>query len=195
VDEALRTRLLAMRERDLATRARLAETGALFEGYNPEMREVHEANADALAQIIAERGWPGASLVGQEGAEAAWLIVQHAISRPEFCRRCLSLLREAAAQGEAPAWQAAYLEDRIRVLEGRPQLYGTSFDWDEEGLMSPLPIENPEQVDDRRRSVGLGPLSEATAKHRRSSLPEPKPGDLARRRAEKEAWAAEAGWR
>jgi hypothetical protein len=67
--------------------------------------------------------------------------VQHAISLPQFQRQCLALLQAAVTRGEAPAWQVAMLTDRIRILEGRQQLYGTQFDWDANGQMSPLPIE------------------------------------------------------
>jgi hypothetical protein len=191
----LRLQLLALAERDLTTRERLAKDGSLFEGYHPEMQALHEENAAALDALVGRHGWPTTELVGADGAEAAWLIVQHAISLPEFCRRGLALLRAAAENGALPKWQPAYLEDRIRSLEGRPQLYGTSFDWDDEGLMSPLPIEDAANVDERRAAVGLGPVDEAVARHRRDSASEPRPRDLARRRAGMEAWASKVGWR
>jgi hypothetical protein len=41
-------------------------------------------------------------------------------------------------RGDAPALQAAMLEDRIRAFEGRPQRYGTQFDWDANGEPSPV---------------------------------------------------------
>lgn len=193
--EALRRQLLAMAARDLETRERLAADGSLFNGYHPEMQAVHEANAAALARLIDRHGWPTHALVGEDGAEAAWLVAQHAISRPDFCRRCLVELRAAAAAGAVPAWQPAYLEDRIHVFEGRPQRYGISFDWDEQGRMSPHAIEEPESVDQRRAAVGLGPLSAAIERHRRDSASQPRPADLARRRQEMDAWAREVGWR
>ncbi len=74
---------------------------------------------------------------GRTGSGAVWLIVQHAIGLPSFQRRCLALLEAAVARGEAPAWQVAMLTDRIRSLEGRPQSYGTQFDWDSNGELSP----------------------------------------------------------
>ena len=195
IDEALRGRLLAMAEADLTLRTRLAADGSLFDGYNPEMRALHEANADALAELVAESGWPNEERVGADGAEAAWLIVQHAISRPDFCRATLVELDRLAAAGKAPRWQAVYLEDRIRVFEGRQQLYGTSFDWDEEGEISPRPIEEPERVDERRRAVGLEPLKDAIARFRRESASDFKPADMEQRRRDIEAFAREVGWR
>jgi hypothetical protein len=195
VDEDLRRRLLAMAELDLAVRERLASDGSLFDGYHPEMQAVHEENAAELTELIDSHGWPTIEQVGEDGAEAAWLVAQHAISLPAFCRRCLAELKRAAEAGGVPRWQPAYLQDRMRWLEGRPQLYGTSFDWDEQGLMSPAPIEDPDEVDERRAVVGLGPLAEATGRHRAGSADEPKPRDFAERRAEMDAWARKTGWR
>ncbi len=197
MNEALRAKLLAMAEQDNRLRTELVSTGELFEGYNPRMAEVHNQNAEKLDGIVREFGWPGISLVGDEGAEAAWLVLQHAIGNPELQRKCLPLLKAAAETGEAPAFQFACLEDRICVYEGRPQRYGTQFDWDESGVLSPHPLLNPEQVDSYRQSVGLGPLSEKTEEMRSRAAAEGNkpPRDFQKRQKEMEAWARSVGWR
>lgn len=91
-DESLRQALLAMKEEDLSVRAALIAEGVLSDGYHPRMEAVHRSNAARLTGIIERYGWPGKSLVGEDGAEAAWLIAQHAIGDPPFMRRCLLLL-------------------------------------------------------------------------------------------------------
>jgi hypothetical protein len=48
---------------------------------------------------------------------------------------------------------------------GQPQLYGTQFIHDEQGLR-PWTIEDPENVDQRRASVGLGPFADYEARMR-----------------------------
>jgi hypothetical protein len=189
--------LIAAARRDAETRARLAQSGALFEGYNAGMEAVHLENAALLEQAIEAIGWPGRARVGDEAARAAFMILQHAISRPELQRRGLELLLEAIPQGQANALDAAYLSDRIAVFEGREQVFGTQFDWDADGLLSPAPIREPESVDERRASVGLPPLAETTARTRMSAAAEGqnKPADLQHRRADFEAWARRVGWR
>jgi hypothetical protein len=87
------------------------------------------------------------------------------------------------------------LEDRIRCFEGREQIYGSQFDWDENGQMSPLPIADRENVDERRRAVGLDSLAERTAAIRASLAGEKCPADLASRRRDAEEWAFRVGWR
>jgi hypothetical protein len=191
----LRAELLAMAAHDLQVRDRLASDGSLFDGYHPEMRAVHERNADRLAEMLDAHGWPNEQRVGADGAEAAWLIIQHAISRPSLARRALDELRKETARGTVPAWQPAYLEDRIRVFEGRAQLHGTHFDWDEAGLMSPSPIEDEDGVDARRAAIGLRPLSEQIARMREETRHQPRPEDRESRRAEIGSFARSVGWR
>jgi hypothetical protein len=168
VNTELRDKLLAMEAEDRRVRAQLLAEGLLGDNYHPRMEEVHQGNAAALTAIIAGHGRPGRSLVGEDGAHSAWFILQHAIGNPPLHRRGLELLRQAAEQGEAPARQVAYLEDRVRFFEGRPQLYGTQYDWDASGELSPHPVEDPAGVDERRRTVGLEPLAERT-RHMRDS--------------------------
>jgi hypothetical protein len=110
--------------------------------------------------IIQQHGWPGRSLVGYDGAHAAWLLVQHADADAEFQTRCLGLVKVAVAQGEAAAKDWAYLIDRVRVSRQQPQVYGTQFKQSADGGFQPHPIEDPTHVDERRKSVGLGSLAE-----------------------------------
>lgn len=194
--QSVRTELLAMAAEDLRVREELARSGALFEGYHPRMRELHERNAARLAAIMEEHGWPGSSLVGEDAAESAWLILQHAIGDPSLQRSGLSLLREAAVVGEVSLIHVAMLEDRIRSNEGRGQRYGTQFDWDEHGLISPLPIEDEPNVDQRRAEIGLAPLAQDTARKRQLAAEngEKPPQNWNARQREKQEWLRSTGW-
>jgi hypothetical protein len=196
MDEDLRRELLELRRADEETRTRLVGDVSLFDGYAPEMERVHRENAERLAAIMDRHGWPGSSLAGEDGAEAAWSIAQHAISRPAFQRRCLELLQAAVEAGEAPSLHEAYLTDRIRFNERRPQVYGTIFDWDADGRMSPWDIEYPDGVEDRRAAVGLPPLAEHVRRMRAQAGAEGDrpPADFGLRQREIEAWARSVGW-
>jgi hypothetical protein len=193
----IRRELLAMAEQDIRVRSELAADGSLFKGYHPRMQAVHDANAARLAEILDLHGWPGQSLVGADAAEAAWVIVQHAIAHPGLQRRALVAIEAAVAEGEAPAIHAAMLEDRIRCLERRPQRYGTQFDWDAAGEMSPLLVDDAAAVDARRRALGLPSLREDTLARRKSlaTSGERQPEDWTARRQEMEEWCRRVGWR
>jgi hypothetical protein len=125
-----------------------------------EMNRVDVANTDRLREIVDQYGWPGRSLVGEEGAQHAWLLAQHASAQLDFQRQALDLLTAAVASGEATPKQLAYLTDRVRMLEGREQVYGTQFIWSDDGGPAPYPTEDPARVEERRAAVGLEPLRE-----------------------------------
>jgi hypothetical protein len=193
----LQEELLAMAGEDGAMRERLVADGSLFDGYNPLMAIVHRRNGDRLSEIVEVHGWPGRSLVGEDGADAAWLVLKHAIGDPGLQRRCLPLLELAAAGGEIPPWHFATLLDGIRFYEGRQQVYGSMFDWDEDGELAPWPIEDADQVDQRRALVGLPPLAEQIQSVRMAAGAEGdrRPADPAARRREADEWARSVGWR
>lgn len=182
-----------------AARARetLAAGAEVPPGLHPRLDALHGRHAERLAVILTEHGWPGVSHVGPDGEWAAFLLVQHAIAHPQLVRRAAAFLQQAAARGDAPPSQFALLVDRMCWLEGRPQVFGTQYEWDEAGALNPAPIEDPGGVDARRAGFGLPPLSEQTARMRANALTrgEQAPADRAARRQELAEWARGVGWR
>jgi hypothetical protein len=189
--------LVNMAREDVELRNSLASYRSLNNGYHPQMKAVHDRNAKRLDEIIQQHGWPGKSMVGEDGAHAAWLIIQHAIAHPQLQRRCFPLLIEQVEAGEITAVEMAMFEDRIRCFEGRPQRFGTQFDWDEQLLMSPLTMDDPKLVDERRKQIGLRPLrDEIIAKRKETDESgEQPPNNYQRYLTEKEKWLKANGWR
>ena len=167
-DWDLRHELLRRQERDQALRMRpmTMAKGAAGElppealKFEDELRRLDQDNTEWLGTVIRMRGWPVRSVVGDDATNAAWLLAQHADHDLAFQRECLSLLEQAVEANEASAAQLAYLTDRVRLGEGRSQLYGTQLrhEW-AGGELEPAPIEDPQHVDDRRAAVGLEPLA------------------------------------
>ncbi|RTR02467.1 DUF6624 domain-containing protein [Halomonas nitroreducens] len=161
MNQNLADELVAMMTEDQRLLQQLFDSGELpSESYHPRMKALHEHNASRLKEIIGAHGWPGISLVGEEGAKAAWLVVQHSVSDHEFMTECVDLLEEAVAREDVAGWQLAFLQDRVRTLSGKPQYYGTQFDADEDGWPIPFPIENSATVNERRARLGLNSLEE-----------------------------------
>lgn len=155
-DPTLQKELLAMLEEDQQARRALA---AGDRSAAARVAEIDRKTTARMKEIIAQKGWPGRTLVGARAAHAAWLLVQHADQDRDFQRRCLRLLEEAVKKNEAEGKDLAYLTDRVLVADQKPQRYGTQFHR-ENGQLVPQPIEDPDHVDDRRRQVGLGTLAE-----------------------------------
>ena len=161
------------------------------------MQQLHNHNATELNNIVEIIGYPTIDKVGQEASEAAWLVIQHSIEKPEFMRKCLKLLETAVEENKAESKNLAYLTDRILVFEGKPQLYGTQFDWDEKGDLSPNPFDSLVKVNKRRKSIGLNTLEEQTESIRERAKNERQlpPLDFEKRKLEVEEWERKVGWR
>ena len=196
VEEA-RVELLGMYAQDLRTRGELVASGTLHDAYHPRMEEVHLRNAAGLSGILDHHGWPDSDRFGEDGEDAAWLILMHSISAPDIMRRGRALLADAVERGRSVPHRLARVEDRIRTLEGKPQRYGTIFDWDDEGRLSPVEIEAPDSVDDRRADVGLPPLADDVARHRAEAVAEGSrpPTDRRSKARDYETWLRRTGWR
>jgi len=154
----LRQELLARMEKDQSVRKKLMKRNKA-DAELKEMMKVDRDNIAWLEEVVDRHGWPGKALVGDDGAHAAWLLVQHADLEPAFQKKCLGLLTTAVEKKDASAQDMAYLTDRVRVAEKKPQVYGTQFD-ESDGKLVLKPIEDEEHVDERRKEVGLSPLRE-----------------------------------
>lgn len=189
-------RIIAMRDADLALRDQLVRRGKLGRGYDEEMEQLHNRNAEELHRIIQAIGYPTIERVGREASAAAWLIIQHAISRPVFMRWCRDRLAEDVKEGQADPKQLAYLSDRIAVFSDEPQLYGTQHDWDHTGRLSPNAYDDPQAVDRRRRAIGLPPLAEQTRTLRERAVSEKQtpPPNSAEHRIAYDKWRKRVGW-
>jgi hypothetical protein len=187
----LKDQLLQMLCRDESVRQQLSTEGLLFKGYHPMMEAVHLENAEHLRRIVQEHGWPCTDLVGENGAEAAWLVLQHSIGSPALMRDCRVLIESECKAGRAPWWQFAYLDDRIRVFEGKPQRYGSQFELKPSGPEINA-LEDSIQVDQWRKDVGLGPVSEVLAQAK--LLPLPTQEEYEAQQVAAELWRRKIGW-
>lgn len=127
------------------------EAGALL--------DVNAANGARLVEIVAG-GWPGLRQVGPDGADAAWMLAQHADRLGAARAGWLEPLALAVASGDADPRHLASLADRIAVTTGEPQPYGTIVMRAADGeIEHPHPVLDPLRLDERRAAIGLLPLA------------------------------------
>ena len=121
------------------------------------IHEVDSVNLVELKRLIDERGFPTLSKSGHECCDHAALIAQH--SPPEFLHWFLEQALVAADSGDfIPMW-IAYMTDRDLNYQGKPQLYGTQG-LTRDGLTGFYLIEDVEHLNERRRSVAMGPIED-----------------------------------
>ncbi len=194
--KSIAERIIDLKNADLEFRDRLIQNRQLGEGYNEEMEKLHNSNAKILNDIIDTIGYPTIDKVGMDASEAAWLVIQHSIAQPDFMRKCLELLENAVSENKADPVNLAYLTDRIAVSEGRHQLYGTQFDWDENGELSAQPFDDLAKVNQRRKLIGINTLEEQTVMIRTRAKNENQspPIDFEKRKQEIAKWRKAVGW-
>jgi hypothetical protein len=160
-DSALRAALLAAQaDEDSLRDAAMAEMrgDTLRDSVlTSSLARVDNSHFGLMRRTIQHYGWPGRSLAGDDGEKAAFLIVQHN-SHLELMVLALKALRRAVAAGDAPGKHYAYLYDRVAVLQGRPQRYGTQAKMTD-GKLAFAPIADSAGVDERRARLGMPSLA------------------------------------
>lgn len=130
-----------------------------------EILSIDGQNTDRVMQILDISGkWPGKTLIGEMADQSLWLCLQHADQKPEVAKKYLPMLHEAVMQKRSDPMYYAYLFDRIRMNEGKEQLYGTQvYQKTLEGgkvKCFVVPIEDVEEVDKRRMEMGMESISD-----------------------------------
>jgi hypothetical protein len=152
---SLRTELIAMRDADQEVRRR-AIKDPKNTTITAEMKQLDAKNIARLREMLKQYGWPGKALAGTDGANAAWTIAQH--GGELFLRQTVPLMRAAAERGDLDWTLVAQSIDRDLLAQGKQQTYGTQFE-----NCEPKNLADRAHVDERRRTIGLGPLADYAA--------------------------------
>jgi hypothetical protein len=160
VDEELSAELAERAARDQAARTSLPP-GHGWPEWQAIVEPVDRDNTARLREIIGQHGWPGNRLVGKGGAHAAWLLAQHA--PPDVQEECLPLLQDAVTRGDASPVELAYLEDRVLMHRGEPQVHGTQYRVIN-GVLELWTVRDPAGLDERRAALGLEPEAKSRAR-------------------------------
>ncbi|MCB9287531.1 MAG: OmpA family protein [Lewinellaceae bacterium] len=109
--------------------------------------------------IIEAEGWPASSKVGERAAKAAFLAVNHHLDTATLAFY-LPRLKQRCLEGEAEWLYYATMYDRLQVLKGLPQRYGTQYRRVEgaEEEYELFPLEDEERVNRWRDELGLEAL-------------------------------------
>ena len=112
-------------------------------------------------------------------------------------KKCVKLLENLVENNTGPITKnLAYLKDRIAVFEGKSQLYGTQFDWNKNGELSPQRFDDLSKVNQRRKSIGLNSISEQTKIIRQQAKNEnhSPPLDFEKKKRDFDSWRRKVGW-
>lgn len=138
-------------------------------GYTPEdfdrlswgiVEKQDSINMQKVEAIINRHGYPGKSLVGEPTNKAVFYVIQHSDKIEEY----FPLIEEAGEQDEIPKRLVGMMHDRLLMEQGKAQIYGTQIRGQmitnketnaEEWFQFIWPIADPENVNERRKAIGM----------------------------------------
>jgi hypothetical protein len=124
-----------------------------------KMNYADSINCIQVKSIIEKYGWLGVNEIGFQCNAALFMVIQHADLKTQ--EEYLPIIREAVKNGKLKASRLALLEDRVALKHGKKQIYGSQVGQNGKTLeYYILPLLDPDNVDKRRATVGLNPLSE-----------------------------------
>lgn len=121
-----------------------------------ERGAVDRDNTAWLKKLIADVGWIDGTRFGKHTAGSAFLLVQHSGDLP-LMQATLPLIKADLALGVCDPQDFALLYDRVQIMTGRRQRYGSQIG-QAMGKSALFPLEDRARVDDFRREIGLFPL-------------------------------------
>ena len=156
-DPSLRVALLRMAREDQNVRFSLIKHGNTDPEYIRAVKTVDAENLRNLKRIFKKHGIPTPKMVGYNGMMAALLLLQHQAQDPRWQRQWLSAVTQLYKRHELSPEGYALFIDRVRVIEGRKQIYGSQFF---NGGFTMKPTIHPAHLDERRKALGLIPERE-----------------------------------
>jgi hypothetical protein len=133
------------------------------------MNKTDSTNMIRIEAILKQYGYPGKTIVGEKANEAAFYVVQHSKKVDVY----LPLIEKAARAGELPFYLFAMMKDRSLMYNNQPQIWGSqakgmnvtnNATGKAEWKFFVWPIEDPTNVNKRRKQAGFEQTVEDNAK-------------------------------
>lgn len=120
-----------------------------------EMIRIDSENQEEINSILQKYGWIQKSKIGEKASESFFYVIQH--SPAEIIEKYYPQLESLAIINEASRIHSAMMKDRLLMMKGRKQIYGTQVSTllYANGVLAIWPIENPEIVDSLRKEIGF----------------------------------------
>jgi hypothetical protein len=155
VNEGLRAEFLKRKVTDQMYRG----VGSVSDSIWTIQKEYDRENQLFLDSIIDKYGWSGISLIGQDGAGAAFLFAQHADNDLKFQEKCLKFMKEALINNDISRSDFAYLVDRIMLKKYGYQLFGSQC-MEVDGIYQARPLYDKKIIKTLRKYFWMTPLEE-----------------------------------
>jgi hypothetical protein len=123
-----------------------------------DLTEINRKNVISVKKIITEIGFPTINLTSRKAYRGAVLVILHS-GDLEFMDQSIKNLQNANPISIQKK-DIAYMIDKTRVIQKLPQLYGTQYNIDKDGVLKYIDIEKPEDLEKRRAEYGMESFEE-----------------------------------
>ena len=119
------------------------------------LKKLDKENSEIVKKIVDEYGLITISKFSKKASFNAWLIVQHAVHDLPFMKKYLSLMKSNLE--EINLQNYAYLQDRLLLIDKKPQIYGTQVIKDKKtNKFKPNKLKySVKKTDILRKKIGL----------------------------------------
>lgn len=126
---------------------------------------IDDNSTQYMRKLLDEYDWIDRKRFGKRVSMAAWLLMQHADDHVDLQALALSRMEPYLKNKGVDKGDYAYLWDRVAINSGRKQRYGTQPTWEctAEGKLTLQPMEEPENVNKRRKKMGMGSVEKSLA--------------------------------
>jgi tetratricopeptide (TPR) repeat protein len=156
INEELRAEFLRRKEKDQMYR----KPGHISDSLSQIQKEIDIDNQRFLDSVFRVYGvFPGFSLIGKDGARAAYLIAQHADNDVQFQEKWLRIIKKAFFKNEIRKSDFAYLTDRVMINKYGFQLFGSQV-VDVDGQFQPKPLYDERIISILRKYFYMNPIEE-----------------------------------
>ncbi|MFT3826561.1 MAG: hypothetical protein QM731_21750 [Chitinophagaceae bacterium] len=159
VDQAVQWKILSLNEQGAPQDSIQKQQGV--------SKDTYIRHLEIIKGIYAQYGYPTTKMVGEEVSHEFFVLIQHADSDPQFQATMLPVIGRLSRKGKVAKKDYAYLYDRVQRNTGGKQRYGTQPSWKKGNLFDennriiyPTDLEDPQNVDKRRKKMGLEPLEQ-----------------------------------
>jgi len=121
-----------------------------------EQHKLDSLNQIEMIEIFESYGYPDRRIVGVNYEEHLFYILLH--SNVELIEKYRHLVLKSIDENRLHKSFYPFMIDRLKLLKGEPQVFGTQQITNDKGELELYRIENAELMNDKRKAYGLEPL-------------------------------------
>ncbi|MEX8546806.1 MAG: DUF6624 domain-containing protein [Mucilaginibacter sp.] len=140
----------------------LKKYGADSKEHQQAVDEQHKQDSidqKTVFDIIDKYGWLPKKEISSKANNGIFYTIQHAGLNAQT--KYEDIVTKAFRQKQIGNYEYAIFIDRIKMFEGKNQIYGTQLGMDNIGNLFLYPVEDMTKLDSKRKSAGLDPLEKS----------------------------------